>query len=58
VEPLNPLVVRAQSGDLDAFGRLVGATQTMAFATAVLPARSSRCYGIDDIRKVDVSNVA
>ena len=35
MEPLNPLVVRAQSGDLDAFGRLVGATQTMAIATAV-----------------------
>lgn len=33
--PLNPFVVRAQDGDLDAFGRLVAATQTMAFAAAV-----------------------
>ena len=35
MEPLNPLIVRAQDGDLDAFGRLVRSTQTMAFATAV-----------------------
>jgi RNA polymerase sigma factor (sigma-70 family) len=31
---LNALVVRARKGDLDAFGRLVTATQTMAFAVA------------------------
>jgi RNA polymerase sigma-70 factor (ECF subfamily) len=35
VEHLNALVARAKSGDLDAFGRLVRATQTMAFAVAV-----------------------
>ena len=35
MEPLNPLVVRARDGDIDAFARLVAATQTMAFATAV-----------------------
>src|SRR5688572_28126871 len=34
MEPLNPLVVRAKDGDLDAFGRLVRATQGMAFAVA------------------------
>lgn len=31
---LNALVVRARKGDLDAFGHLVRATQTMAFALA------------------------
>jgi len=35
VEHLNALVARAGSGDLDAFGQLVRATQTMAFAVAV-----------------------
>ena len=35
MESINPLVARAQDGDLDAFGRLVEATQTMAFAAAV-----------------------
>ena len=34
LEPLNTLVVRAQAGDVDAFGRLVGATQRMAHAAA------------------------
>lgn len=35
MEQLNTLVVRAKAGDLEAFGRIVGATQTMAFAVAV-----------------------
>jgi RNA polymerase sigma-70 factor, ECF subfamily len=35
VEGLNSLVARARDGDLDAFGGLVRATQTMAFAIAV-----------------------
>jgi RNA polymerase sigma factor (sigma-70 family) len=34
VDQLNELVRRAQSGDLDAFGRLVTATQRMAYAVA------------------------
>ena len=34
MERLNHLVTRAQAGDLEAFGRLVGATQTMAYAVA------------------------
>ena len=34
MDELNSLVARAQDGDLDAFGRLVQATQTMAFAVA------------------------
>jgi RNA polymerase sigma-70 factor, ECF subfamily len=34
VDHLNALVTRAREGDLEAFGRLVGATQTMAFAVA------------------------
>lgn len=34
MDQLNELVIRAQSGDLDAFGRLVGRTQTMAYAVA------------------------
>jgi hypothetical protein len=29
VEPLNTLVVRARTGDLEAFGRIVGATEAM-----------------------------
>jgi RNA polymerase sigma factor (sigma-70 family) len=32
---LNALVVRAKTGDLEAFGRIVAATETMAFAVAV-----------------------
>lgn len=35
MEPLNTLVARAKAGDLDAFGQIVAATQTMAFAVAV-----------------------
>jgi RNA polymerase sigma-70 factor (ECF subfamily) len=34
-ETLNDLVTRARAGDLDAYGRLVQATQTMAYAVAV-----------------------
>jgi len=34
VEHLNSLVARAKDGDLEAFGGLVRATQTMAFAVA------------------------
>jgi RNA polymerase sigma factor (sigma-70 family) len=34
MEPLSQLVERARNGDLDAFGRIVRATQTMAFALA------------------------
>ena len=34
MDQLNALVARAQKGDLDAFGRLVRTTQTMAFAVA------------------------
>jgi hypothetical protein len=33
-EPLSALVVRAQAGDVDAFGGLVSATQAMAHAVA------------------------
>jgi len=33
-ETLNDLVTRARAGDLDAYGRLVHATQTMAYAVA------------------------
>jgi RNA polymerase sigma-70 factor (ECF subfamily) len=35
VEPLNDLVVRARAGDLEAFGRLVQATQVMTYAVAL-----------------------
>jgi RNA polymerase sigma-70 factor, ECF subfamily len=35
VEELNSLVAQARNGDLEAFGRLVSATQTMAFAVSV-----------------------
>jgi len=35
MESLNDLVVAAQAGDMDAYGRLVQATQTMAYAVAV-----------------------
>jgi RNA polymerase sigma-70 factor, ECF subfamily len=34
MKELGDLVTRAQNGDLDAFGRLIGATQTMAYAVA------------------------
>jgi RNA polymerase sigma factor (sigma-70 family) len=34
MEPLEDLVVQAQAGDLDAFARVVGATQLMAYAAA------------------------
>ena len=34
-ETVNDLVIRARAGDLDGYGRLVQATQTMAFAVAV-----------------------
>jgi RNA polymerase sigma-70 factor, ECF subfamily len=34
VEPLDDLIVRAQKGDLEAFGGLVRATQSMAYAVA------------------------
>src|SRR5215510_13891482 len=34
MDPLAPDVVAAQAGDVDAYGRLVGATQMMAFAVA------------------------
>lgn len=35
MEPLTSLVVRARAGDLEAYGRVVRATQPMAFAVAV-----------------------
>jgi RNA polymerase sigma-70 factor (ECF subfamily) len=35
MESLNDLVVRAQSGDVEAYGRLVQATQVMAYAVAL-----------------------
>jgi len=34
MDPLTHLVVRATAGDLDAYGRLVEATQAMAYAVA------------------------
>jgi RNA polymerase sigma factor (sigma-70 family) len=41
MEQLNELVSRAKAGDLDAFGRLVQATQTMAYAVALGVLRDS-----------------
>ena len=35
MELLNTLVIRAKAGDLEAFGRIVAATETMAFAVEV-----------------------
>ena len=35
MQPLNDLVRRAQAADFDAYGQLVGATQTMAYAVAL-----------------------
>lgn len=35
MEPIDRLVIRARRGDLDAFGRLVAATQAMAYAAAL-----------------------
>jgi RNA polymerase sigma-70 factor (ECF subfamily) len=35
VNPLNDLVIRARAGDLDAYGRIVQATQAMAYAVGV-----------------------
>ena len=35
MEPLTDLVTRARAGDLDAYGRLVEATQTLAYAVAL-----------------------
>ena len=37
--PLNDLVIRGQAGDLDAYGRIVQATQKMAYAVAVAVVR-------------------
>ena len=41
MESLSDLVVAAQAGDMDAYGRLVHATQTMACAVAVGVLRDS-----------------
>jgi RNA polymerase sigma factor (sigma-70 family) len=41
MDPLNDLVVRARAGDLDAYGRLVNATQTMVYALALGVLRNS-----------------
>ena len=41
MEPLRDLVIRAQAGDLEAFGRLVQATQTMVYAAAFSVLRDS-----------------
>ena len=41
MEALNDLVVAAQAGNVDAYGRLVQATQTMAYAVAVGVLRDS-----------------
>jgi len=46
MDSLSDLVNRAQEGDLEAYGRLVQATQARV------------CYGIDDIRKIERANVA
>ena len=35
MEPLTALVVRARTGDVEAYGRLVQATQVMAYAVAL-----------------------
>ena len=39
MQPLDDLVVRAQAGDVEAYGRLVQATQVMAYAVALGVAR-------------------
>jgi DNA-directed RNA polymerase specialized sigma24 family protein len=41
MEPVKELVVRAQAGDLEAFGRLVDATQTMVYAVSFSVLRDS-----------------
>ena len=41
MESLNALVVRAQQGDLEAYGGLVRATQAMVYAVALGVARDS-----------------
>jgi RNA polymerase sigma-70 factor (ECF subfamily) len=41
MKPLNALVVRAQQGDLEAYGQLVQATQAMVYAVALGVARDS-----------------
>ena len=38
---LADLVIRAQAGDVEAYGRLVQATQTMAYAVALSVVRDS-----------------
>ena len=45
MESFNDLVVAAQAGDMDAYGRLVQATQTMAYAVAVGVLRDRRGRG-------------
>jgi hypothetical protein len=45
MESLSDLVVAAQAGDVDAYGRLVQATQTMACAVAVGVLRTDLCAG-------------
>ena len=70
VNLLEDLVVRAQAGDLDAFGRLVqhrasvkstGGDPRIHTAIGVgygLERFAMVRYGIDDIRKIDVARVA
>jgi phenylalanyl-tRNA synthetase alpha subunit len=59
VETLNTLIVRAKGGDLEAFGRVVRATQRMTYAVARgLERLAMLRYGIDDIRKIEVADVA
>jgi RNA polymerase sigma-70 factor (ECF subfamily) len=41
MQPLNALVIRAQQGDLEAYGRLVEATQAMVYGVALGVARDS-----------------
>src|ERR1700733_1185723 len=41
MKPLNALVVRAQQGNLEAYGQLVHATQAMVYAVALGVARDS-----------------